>query len=566
MLYLAQPWWQRPVFAFVISLAFAACTGTVKPGETPADNAPPGADNPGAGGPGAVVSAGSLSAGPRLLRRLTRAEYDNTIRDLLKDTSKPARAFPADVPDESGFLNPATVGGVETSRFAEAAEASAVKAVAKLDTLVGCNVAANGEQKCAETFIAAFGERAFRAPVPQAQVKDLLGLYVQVRAAPLNYSFSDAIRVLVTAMLQSPRFLYHWESEAAPPKPINNLVQLGDFQTASRLSYFLWQSMPDDELLANARQGKLRTSSQVEAQARRLLKDPRAKDAIFEFHSQWLHLETLATLDKDAKVYPGWTASLAQDMEAEVRAFVTQAVLEDGKLETLLLSRKSVVSPQLAAHYGLPAGAGANVTLPEDRAGLFTLAGFLATAASTYETSPVKRGKLVRERLLCERIPPPPPSADITPPNAAALGVSTREAYRVHAENPMCKSCHEMMDGLGFAFEGFDGIGKSRRTDAGKPVDSSGTLTGLAGTNASYKNAREMLEVLVNQEETQRCLVKQWFRFAAGHTEVDQDETSLERAYQAFKAKQWDLREAIVSLATSSSFRYRTIFTGEVNQ
>ena len=296
--------------------------------------------------------------------------------------------------------------------------------------LLPCDPAA-GEDACAQKFITTFGQRAFRRPVAADETTRLTTLYMTARTT-LKLSFTDAMGVLIEAMLQAPQFLYHWE---AAPTAMNlhegAVVRLGSSQIASRLSYFMWGSMPDDMLLAAAAAGQLDTVAGVQTAARRLLADPRAKQTMSAFVSDWMGLDTLASRMKDPTTYTTYTAATQQALLDETNAFVQNVAFGgDGRLGTLLGAPYSYLNGALATLYGASV-TGTTMTKtdlnPMQRAGLLTQGSFLALTGSPDGSNPVRRGKFVFTKLLCQTLPPPP--ANVPSPKPASAGGTTRQRF-----------------------------------------------------------------------------------------------------------------------------------------
>jgi hypothetical protein len=510
-----------------------------------------------------VVSGDAKAAGPAPLRRLTRREYDNTVRDLLGDDSAPGTGFPDEPTGPSGFVTPQQVSGLETSRYRDAAEALAAKAVEKAD-LAPCAAGAN-QETCATQFIERFGARAFRRPLDATERAGLLTVYKVNRAAPIAEDHKGAIRVVLQAMLQAPQFLYHWELGAGAPLREGSLVRLNPYEVASRLSYFLWASMPDDKLFEAARTNALATEKQIAAEARRMVADPRAARAIEGLFEQVLETEKLPRIVKDKRVYPAWSAELATAYEQELAAFVRHAVLTDGGFGGLLTSKKSFVNEAVAKVYGATGVTGAalrEVTLADARPGVLTRGAFLASQANTFESHPVLRGKVLLTRFLCTEVPPPPPGVDnqIAQPKP---NQQTRERYAAHSQNPDCAGCHRSLDPLGFAFEQFDGVGGLRSMDAGRPVDASGKVE-IDGKEIAFKDAAELLPHIAASNQARGCAALQWLRFGLGRQEVAADEHSLTTAMREFARSDWNLKELMIALATTKTFLYRAPAAGEM--
>jgi hypothetical protein len=445
----------------------------------------------------------------------------------------------------------------------EAAETLAAEAVKNLAALLPCDPVAVGEDACAGQFVQVFARRAYRRPVVAADADRLLRAYTAGRS---EGSFAEGIGMVLRAALQSPSFLYRFEFGAAPA-PGEKLVRLSAPELAARLSYFLWASMPDEGLSAAADSGQLSTSQGVAAQARSMLSNPRARRAVTEFYDQWLALGALDTLIKDPLVHPEFTPELRAAMRAETPAFVEHVLWSgDGRLSTLLTSSLGFTTAPLAALYGVtqPSGAGlGRVTLPpQQRAGLLTQAGFLAVHALPNQSSPVTRGKFVRERFLCQEPPAPPPNLNVTPPEVDATR-STRERFAQHTADAACSVCHELMDPIGFGFEAYDAVGRFRTTDAGKSVDDSGWVAKSADLDGPFRGARELGEKLAASGQVRDCVTTQWLRYALGRFEGAGDLCSLEQLRAKFTASGGDLRELLIELTQTESFLYRRAVSAE---
>lgn len=492
---------------------------------------------------------------------MTRFEYNNTIRDLLGDTSEPANGFVAE--EESlGFDNQAAALGVTqllAEQYMRASEQIAARAVLHPERLMrGCDPAAQGAFACADLLIQGFGARAFRRPLEPSEVQRLTDLFGWGEA---EYGFSSAVGLVLQAMLQSPHFLYRVELGMPDPTE-GDVVRLTPNEIASRLSYLLWGSMPDDALFAAAEAGELDTPEQIEAQARRLLEDERAHQAVANFHTQWLGLGHIDTITKDPVMYPAYTEDLRPLWRAETEAFLNHVVFEDeaGDVEALLTAPYSMMNAELAAFYGVPGPASdafERVELdPARRAGFLTHASLLSVLAKPDQSSPVHRGKFVRERLLCQILEPPPNDVEIVPPKVEP-GVPTRERFRQHRDNPACAGCHQRMDPVGLGFEHYDGIGLWRDTDEGFPVDATGEVFQSRDADGPFDGALELARKLATSDEVRQCVVTQWFRFGYGRAEQDDDQCTLEQLNRAFAGGGYNIKALLVALTQTDAFRYR---------
>ena len=296
-----------------------------------------------------------------------------------------------------------------------------------------CTPTAATEQTCLGQFLDKFGTRAYRRPLLPAERTLLTGLYQQVRTSEM-LDFNGGVRAVIEAMLQSAAFLYRWELGPQPRTLEGDLVRLGPYEIASRLSYFLWASMPDDTLLAAAAANQLSTEDQITQQATRLLADKRARQNLQTFYDQWMGLESASGPHQDTATYPQFTDAVKADMASEIDTLVAKVALDDGdgRLDSLLTSTAATITPALAPLYGMKlSGTGAQqVQLDSNqRAGLLTRAGFQALFGGAGGSNPVKRGVEIYKRLLCGHLTPPPPP-NVPMPKDPSQGGSTTPAVR----------------------------------------------------------------------------------------------------------------------------------------
>jgi hypothetical protein len=445
---------------------------------------------------------------------------------------------------------------LSVEQYAAAAEDVARAAVEqKLDSLVGCTGAQDAA--CADQFIVGFGQRAFRRPLAPEETARYQGLFTSYQAR----GFGEAIRVVLQAMLQSPNFVYHLELTPAPSGV--GVTPLGGYELASRLSFALWNTLPDADLLAAAAAGTLDSKEGVQAQAERLLASDRARDALSSFHLQWLGLENMVdSTVKDAAMFPEWSPAIKTAMRNEVVSFADLVIRRgDGRLQTLLSAPFTVASPEVLSLYGAtaaPAADGSVALDPTQRAGLLTQAGFLAAHAHSNQTSPVHRGLAVRKNLLCTDLPDPPDNVDNTPPEPDP-NATTRERFEQHRADPACKGCHELLDPIGVGFENYDAIGRYRTMENGKAIDSNGELVGVASSPGPFSGGVALAQQLATSPEVRECVQKQWFRFSLGRYEAGEDACSMQALTQAFAASDYQVKTLLLALVTSDAFRYRKV-------
>jgi hypothetical protein len=562
------------------ALLGVGCTGSIDDGSAggPGNRPGPGGVVPGSATP-ANPSAGSLDdskavPGVTPLRRLTILEYQNTIRDLLGvDAGAVSVAgFGGDTDSAlSGFYRGSKLTtGDDARALMKSTDEIAQLAMGKLGNLLPCSpvpTAAGDQDACVSKFIDQFGLRAFRRPVSQAEAAKLTQLYKSLRSPDGGATFEQAVGTLVSTMLQTPYFLYHWELGPNTPTRDGDLVRYNPYEMASRLSYLIWASMPDEKLFQDAAAGGLTSPEQIATATKRLMADARAKDALRDFHYQWLEIAGLADMPKDAS-FTNYSPAVAKSMGVETAEFVNSVFLgpkATGKLETLLTSTTSFVDKGLAKLYGITNFNGDGVQQvqldPTQRAGLLTQGSFLATKADADTTLPPRRGNSILERALCIEIKMPD-GIDIPPVKDPSPDLTTRERFAEHGKAACAQGCHNIIDPIGFAFENYDATGAWRTTENNKPVDASGTLMLPSGT-ITFKNAVELVTQLAKMPETGDCMAKQWLRYAMKKRDEDGEAPSLKAVQQLFKQTGYDMRELVVAVTKTRAFTHRTLAAGE---
>jgi hypothetical protein len=363
---------------------------------------------------------------------------------------------------------------------------------------------------------------------------------------------------MVSGMLQSPHFLYRVElGEPDPQDPTRK--RFTSWEMARRMSFLLWNQTPDDALLEAAERGELVSDEGILTQATRLLDDPRARTAVRGFFSQFLDLGRLDGVTRDPTRYPLFTPTMLASMRTEIELLVDDFIYRrDGDVRGIFSSTTAFVNSELAALYGVVAEGASPITfvpveLPEDgpRAGLLTSGAFLTMNAHDTATSPTARGKYVRERVLCQTVPPPPPDIDLNlDDDEMGEATTLREKLEQHREDPLCAGCHAFIDPPGFLFEHFDSIGAWRELDNGYPIDASGDLDGVP-----LADARDLAEVLRDDPRVGECITTQLYRHAAGRLEHWKERPGLKDITAAFAASDYRFRELLLHLVTSEAFR-----------
>jgi len=493
-----------------------------------------------------------------VLRRLTHSQYNHTVRDLLGDETRPADQFPKE-DFVHGFTNQAEgqpVSPLLAEAYARAAERLARAAFRGGDSrgLVPCRLEAEG---CRGEFIRRFGRKAFRRPLDDLEVKRYEALFAQEK------DFLSGAQVAIETMLQSPHFLFH----LAP----------GAYGVASRLAYFLWDTLPDENLFHAAERGELESPASVENQVSRMLRDSRAQDALDEFLAQWMRFDRLRNAIRDRRLFPEFTAELIAGMTEETRRLFRSLVWEDRDFRDFFTASYAYLSPELAKLYGVPAPHepwGRVEFAPDsERAGVLGQATFLALTSKPAETSPTERGLFVREHFLCQVVPPPPAGVNTTlPPVTDEKPMTTRERLQIHLSNAACSGCHSLVDPVGFGFEKFDAVGKHREkqlvtifptfdetstkrkvqpTEYKLDIEAAGDVLGLK--NARFKSPRQLGEILASEPGCQKCVVKMLFRWANGRPEEPGDEPLIETALERFRQSGFKFRELVAATAVSLS-------------
>lgn len=516
----------------------------------------------GAAAPGAHLAGTTASAptsptcGPRALRgaplrRLTSGEYETTVRDLVGVVPREVGAFPPEV-RTLGFTNnldSLTLSDRLVQGYVEAAETIAL-AISKDDPrrFAGCR-AGEDERACARRFVPTFGLRAWRRPLTTAE-EGQLGALLE-RAG----SLAAGVRVLVQVTLGSPHFLYRRDGGwTGTPTRANA------YEVASRLSYLLWGSMPDEALFHAAGAGALGTPAEIAAQARRMLTDPRARKQVANFHAQLLDLDRADNLDKDNQKFPEWDPAMIPTLREATTRFVDEIVWRPGGAwPDLLREPVAYLDRRMAPLYGLPKPDGAELarvaTDPRQRPGFLTQVTFLLSHGHAGQTDPVSRGKFVREQLFCQIPPPPPSNLEIKAPDLDPK-LTTRERFEDHVLDVGCKNCHRLMDPIGLAFEGFDTLGRARTTEFDKPVDTSGRLVST-DVDGDFDGVPELTERLARSAQVRRCYVRQWFRFTHGRGDDVADACVIDQLDARFAQSGQNIPALLVALTQTDPFLFR---------
>lgn len=553
------------LLAFLAAALAPGCTGEVA----------------GAGGPSAMGAAGSgggggTTAGPGvqddgrivnpppfqppagMLRRLTRSQFRNAVRDLFGvevDVTK--------LDSDIGQFAAIGAAAVETSprgveQYQTAIE-EAVNAVwsdeAKRAQFIGCTPANATPDSCTRTFIETMGRRAWRRPLEAEEVEQLAG--VASTASTELASGVEGVRWATVAMFISPNFLYRPELGAADAA---GKLRFTGYEAAGRLAFLIWNSLPDKQLLDDASSGALATADGIRAAVNRLLEAPNGagREAIGEFAQQYMELDRVLSQPKDEVLYPVYNAALQAAMVRDMRA-TWEGIAFDDKASALTLfsSTKATVNAELAQLYGLDATGLTSTTfktvsLPADspRVGILSKAGFLSQFANQKEGSPTLRGKFISEWLMCKVVPPPPEGVALVLPDPDPNNPTTkRQRLDAHRQAPACAGCHSLMDPMGLPLENFDAIGRYRTTESGLPIDPSGDVAGVP-----VANARAMGEVMAQNKAMAACMVRRFRAYAMGHDERDVDGAVVNDLISSFETSGYQLRDLVVATVTHDAF------------
>jgi hypothetical protein len=511
------------------------------------------------GDDGPTEDCAGVAAGFAPMRRLTQVQYRNTILDLFGGAVDPGTTFPAPQIHDEYTNNPAAnvVSLAAAQDILESAEAIAVQVIDDVDAIVACDGAQ--DHACAEVFVDDFGPRAFRRPLTAEERTALLAIHDDVAAID---GFADGIGTVVATVLQSPQFLYLVEEGGDEIEP--GVFRLTDFEIATRLSYLLWDSMPDDALFAAAAAGELQDDDGIAAQVDRMLAvTDKSGPALERFVREWTRYDGVPTYDKDATVFPTFDAELTASMDEELSRYVRGVLQgESPTLRRLLTSTTTEVDARMAAFFGVaaPAQGWAQVDTADGRVGLLGRPALLAEHSTAASTAPIFRGRLVRTQFLCDEIPPPPPDAMAKAPEYPP-DATERERTAILIGHLDCGGCHGLMNPIGLGFEPFDAIGALRTTDVdGSPVDDLGdVLAGPPGVGGEFHGIAELADKMSGSDDVAACFVDQFYRFSFGLQDGEVLECAIDPVAEAFVEGGADIHDLVMQLALSGAFRTRIV-------
>ena len=545
--------------ALALALALG-CTGTIPDGKHGPGNDPKDPDPTGKGGSGGGPPSpcGTAEIPRARTWRLTNAQFKNTAQAVFGFTGPTTDQLPPDGQPE-GFANQAdrlSVQPLLASKYLLATDEIAASVVARNGEFLKCPLAGLGAGTCLHDFLTTTGTKAWRRPLTTAELAKYSALYGTIAQAT---GPEGGFKGVVQALILSPNFLFRTEL-GSDGKP-GGTTSLTDHELASAISYMLLDAPPDATLMELAAAGKLHEPATLAAQARRLLAGAQSPSIIGGFFRQWLYFDTLAGMPKDADLFPLYTPEVVADLLAENQAFLQGVLFDaagDHSIKTLLTADHGYVNSRTAPLYGVQASGTALVKTPlpaTQRRGLLTEAAFIAGASDPDETNLPTRGRIVREQVLCEDVAPPPGNfsfdeAKITP------DMLNREKFIVHTTNPACAACHSLFDGIGYAMEQYDPIGRFRTTDKMKTIDPTGTVLLSDGT-LSFTSYVDFIDQIAKRPQTFQCVATQYNAYATGRAPSTIGQCEAGAIGQAFAEGGYKLDALVAAIVTSPNFTLR---------
>jgi hypothetical protein len=413
---------------------------------------------------------------------------------------------------------------------------------------------------CVHQLVDTYGRKAFRRKLAPAEI-DRLATFTSAQIA--SHGLATGVRQFFLYLLGAPEFLYRTEMGAENATAPNGNIELTAYEKAQAISYFITDGPPDAMLAAAADAGGLANGTERETHARRLLATADGAPGILKLYREHFETGDVTAVQKDP-IYTNWNATIAGELATEADQFVRQVLWkEDAKFSTLLTANFTMADGPVAAYYGVSGVAATDTTFhkvqlpPGQRSGLLTEAGQMTIRGIPNDTSPVRRALMVRENVLCQKVPDPPPTINAVPPQPDGMH-NQRERFAVHSADPTCAACHALMDSVGLSFEDYDGIGRYRTMDVGKPIDTAGTITNLA-TEFSFTSAIDLMQKLTTTPEATSCFARSTFEYASGRTAdaSGTDKCALDRLGKRFTTSGGDMLDLAAAIVADDSFIYR---------
>jgi hypothetical protein len=520
-----------------------------------------GSGTTGTGGTGSPTQCVPGVPGTSQLPRLTKVQYDNTVRDLVGIEGNPSSML---APDTTGSVDQRAWDGYKAAADSVAQQVMA-SATAR-GRAVPCTPTGDG-LACAQQLIAALGQRAFRRPLTAEETTRFTAMYTNRAALTATGTFDEAAQLIVRSFLLSPSFLTRAEISGTPDA--NNQVPLSGWEIASRLSYMLWSSMPDDALFAAAQANELQTKEQILAQAQRMLTDTKARAMVNAFHQSYAHMgegTRWASIARDATLYPQFSTAMIPMLTDETTRFFDQIVFgQSGTFKDLMTSPIAFVNATLAPIYGLAASSyGAELTQvelnPAQRPGLLTRAGFLTAYSLFNRPSAILRGAFIQKEVLCTIIGAPPADAEGTPLPTEGLATN-RERTDAQTAGQACAGCHHgIINPTGFAMEAFDAIGAWQATekDTGAAINTVATIP-MDNTEVDVTGPADLMNALANSPQAQHCYAQRWVQFAYERSVNSADSCTVDNLATKLTQSGYTVLNLVADLTQADSFRLRAL-------
>jgi len=496
--------------------------------------------------------------------RLTNTQMRNTLLDAVGFSPPTLTMLPGETRLD-GFANQSdrlSIASLVADYYLKASDELATEVARRGAELIPCQqVARLGTGTCLADFIKSFGLKMWRRPLADAEASKLAALYNTT--ASMAGGPEAGLKNVVQGLFMSPNFLYR--TEVGNSQQPGDVTYLGDYELASALSYTIWDAPPDAALMTLAAQGKLRDQATLVREASRLLADPKkAPAALNSFMQQWLQIEDLLDADKDPMMYSIYNKQVAADLMEESRLLINSVMFDGGgdrSFKTLFTSPFGFVNSRTAPVYGLQNVTGTSLTRTmlnaDQRRGILTSAAFMAAHADGDDTGPVSRGRYFREEVLCDHVPPPDPKDAMFDATKITPDMTNRERLVAHATAPACKACHALFDGLGFAMENYDPIGRFRTTDKGKQLDPTGSVPLTSGTTLTFKNFIDLVDQLSKTPDVYDCFASQYLSYASGRLAEQINPCERKLVIDEFRSSGYKVDSLVLSVIKSPSFMAR---------
>jgi len=527
----------------------AACTGTIG-----GDSGSPTIDEPPIPGAPTDRVYAPLTPHPATMMRLTQAQYRNSIEDVFDVDALPTTALPLDNVDEdflsigASFVS-SSEGAVE--RYRDSAIDAAQRILASRDrypVLRDCTPQSSMDPCIAET-VRYYAPKLWRRPVSEDEVARHAAIAQVAGEGAENADLG--LRYALASLLQAPSFVYI--AYVGEPDASTGAHRYTSVEMASRLSYLLWNSAPDDALLAAAEAGALVDHEEIRSQVERMLDDERAADLAERFFGRNWNVDRLDTQAKDPVLFPEWTASMADAARTEFQMVLDEATASGASILDVFSARETYVNEELASLYDYPVSGDAfqQVPLDENRAGLLTSPAVLAANAKPNRTSPTQRGLFIRANLLCLSIPPPPDDVNLNLDEVGGADLSVRERLELHRTEPACAGCHSLFDPIGMTLENFDSLGRYRTHDGDFEIDATATFE-----EEELASARDLADFIRQDPRTVACLAERLYGFATGHLPTQGEQGVIDALADYLVLNDEAFREMVIGLTISTGFRY----------